>query len=267
MASKQNTAHFYRKTGRHFRIFGVISGISVLCMALVACGSAGGEVPSWEGEDLVKAAQEAYAALDSGQLKVESADGGELRVFTFYYDEKDVMHYCYQSNEDVNEAGEPSVYYEYNDGSALTVYKDGVATDYKWPSGVFEKYTRKNPNPNATSAIWFFEPRYIGSAKVTQDAVTGETEVRYDYDKETLSSTWKLDDTKGSIQDFYTIFRFDADGGLVDLMEYSSIRPAEGEDLIEASYVLSVDLRNQVTEIPLPEEIQQYRQQVANGQP
>ena len=213
---------------------------AIILLGLTACGK---DKVTVDGQDLVKAAQEAYVALDSARLVVKDIDTGEVsQEFTFkYYD--DVLHYVYESTVDGKE------YYEYNDGKTLQIKKTGEVKSYKWPSKNFTKFKRKNPHPNASTGIFFFEPDCIGNASVTIDAEKNTT-VAYSYDMAKLSKKMTTETTEGKMYAFDTTFVFDKDGKFLKLNEASSFE--KDTEKTKHIYTIEVEDENGISEIQNP---------------
>ena len=222
------------------KIMVMITAVGMLL--LVGCGKK--EKPPIEGDEYVYAAMQDYVNLDSGKLTITDDEKDEVvSEFTFLYNGK-VCTYVLNGtfgNKD---------YVEYNNGKKMWV-NDGKSEKtytYSRYSPYFKKYTRKKPNPNASTGIFFFEPDFVAEVK-TIDTEEGKT-ILYTYDINTLGDKMGLNTEMTSLELYETEFVFDKDNKFVELIEKSRVK--NGEETIVSDFSIKVSNKNEITEIPNP---------------
>lgn len=213
-----------------------------MCMAmfflvifLTACGS---KEPIYiEGEEYIKAAMEEYRGLDSATMEISDEDTGTIiSRFDFMYDGNTQIYMLKGSVENPE-------YIEYNDGKQLWISDGEKSETYGKISKYFKKYTRKNPNPNASTGIFFFQPDYIADAEVTveDDFIT----VLYTYDNEALGNRINVNTETSSLDLYQTEYVFDPDGNFLELYQRSKI--TENGNALTSNYAVRITNKNSVS--------------------
>lgn len=230
---------------RFFRKLTAVILAAVMIISFSACGSRFDDYEVLGGEKVV-AVRENFAALDSGVLTVLNTETGEKQgEFTFYYDKKDVLHFSYEATY----GGEP--YYEYYDGKALNIQRNGEAASYKWPNANYKKYKRgKDTHPNASGGIFFYEPACMFLEEDGKTAVVVKTEddngecYSYSYDMEVLSKYMATETNEGKMTSFEVKFFFDKEGNFLRMEEISTL-----ENGTTYSSTVVISRQNEIDEV------------------
>lgn len=211
----------------------ILAAVSAAVCLCSACGQAQDKL----GGELVKAAREKYAALDSAKVIMTNTETGEIeQTFTFKYDEKDVLMYSYYGkNGDVE-------YAQYNNGAECFTYDNGEYTHLVKGQSGFSQYTRELTHPQADEGLLIYDPENIISDEQTAQE-DGTTVYTYVYDTEKIGAS--VDE--GQVTGFSVQYCFDENDELMYFTEVTEAQ-ADGEDKVY-SYKVEITQQNSVDKV------------------
>ncbi len=211
----------------------ILAAAAAVLMTLTACGS----LSPLPGEDMVIAAREWYASLDSAHVQVVNGYTGETeQEFIFKYDEKDVMTYSYLGT------GEGVYLAQYNNGREQFTNDNGNITALDSSDISFTAYSRDVPYPMAGEGLILFYKRGVVSSDVST-AEDGGTEITYTYDVSKLGQY----DGEGELAGFEVCYRFDKNGGFVSMDQKTDINI--GGEIVPHLYTVYITECNSVERV------------------
>lgn len=202
-----------------------------LTVALCSCGQ-----KDVQGGELIKSAREKYIELDSAKVTMTNEETNTVeQIFTFKYDEKDVLMFSYYGK------GTDTEYAQYNNGVECFTYDNGEYSEAVKGDDKFVKYTRAVTHPQADKGLLIYEPGCITKAEVKEE--DGITHIIHEYDAKKINAEAEKGDVIGFTADYY----FDGDDELLYFVE-TTYTDEDGE---EKSYAYRVDItdKNNVDKI------------------
>ena len=209
--------------------------ISVMFL-LSACAVSGEPLP---GEELILAAREEYASLNSAHVEVINDETGEPeQTFIFKYDEKGMMTYSYIGT------GEGIYLAQYNNGREQFTNDNGEITAIDVSNLQFTAYYRDVPYPMAGEGLILFYKKAVIAEKSYVQQQNGITTVSHSYDAAKIGDY----DGEGKLTAFTVEYRFDENGDLIDLKEVTEVTLDDGKERSH-SYTIYISERNAVDRV------------------
>lgn len=191
--------------------------------------------PKVEGDELINKARADYRDLDSAKVIMTNTVTGEVeQVFTFKYDEKDILMYSYQGRS------ENSEYAQYNNGMECFSYENGEYSHYQKGDRGFDLYTRDVTHPQADEGLILFVPAAVTEATMQEE--DGVTHITHIYDPEKIGAQAE----KGAVTGFKAEYFFKGDQLLYFIESTESEEDGEKK---EYSYKVEITEKNSVGKI------------------
>lgn len=188
-----------------------------------------------EGGELIRQARKDYTALDSAKVIMTNMDTGEQdQVFTFKYDEKDVLMFSYYGKT------ENSEYAQYNNGAECFTYDNGEYTHSQRGDKDFVKFTRSSTHPQADAGLLIYDPDTITKAEVTKE--DGVEHVHHEYDIKKIGAEVE----SGEVTDFFADYYF-KDSKLEYFTETTKAKNGDKEETY--AYKIEITQQNEVKKV------------------
>ena len=212
----------------------------MLIILLTGCATA----EPLPGEELILAARQSYASLDSARVTVINAETGAVeQEFVFKYDEKDIMTYSYEAESDGVRLA------QYNNGREQFTDDNGNITMLDVTDRDFTAYSRDIKYPMADEGLILFykagviaEQSYIGTAALL-DCPNG-VEVHHEYDVSKIASQYS---GEGQLTAFSADYLFESGGALVRFYENAEI--TNGDETVSYRYFIDISDINSVEKV------------------
>lgn len=212
--------------------------LSVMLLAIVLTLSGCGGREPVAGEELVLAAREAYAALDSAHVEVVNDRTGEAeQTFIFKCDEKGMMSYSYVGVSDGASLA------QFNNGYEQFTYENGEVSYIDSQNLRFTAYSKDVRYPMADAGLIVFMDSAIDRELSSVADEGGITVITHVYKPEAIG----IYDGEGELSAFSVVFRFDENGGLISFTELADIVVDGVKDT--NSYTIYITDRNAVERV------------------
>ena len=213
----------------------------MLIILLTGCATA----EPLPGEELILAARQSYASLDSARVTVTNAETGAIeQEFVFKYDEKDIMTYSYEAESDGVRLA------QYNNGREQFTDDNGNITMLDVTDRDFTAYSRDIKYPMADEGLILFYKAGVIPEKstVSEISLMGHagpiTWVHHEYEPEKIASEYS---GAGELTAFSVDYHFEQDGSLIDFSENAVI--TENGKTASHSYLISISDINSVKKV------------------
>lgn len=174
------------------RFTAVITAAVTAALLLCSCLA----VRDAEGGELIKKAREEYKALDSARVVITNTATGDIdQVFTFKYDEKDILLFSYEGRSEKNE------YAQYSNGMELFTYDNGEESYLQKGDKGFVLYNRASPHPQADEGMILYSPSAVSEATVSEEE--GVTHIHHVYDVDKIGAEAESGKVTSFTADYY----------------------------------------------------------------